>query len=158
MKKKLTIADITNPTRRDFWTNLHDKALKRTDLHEEYTTQRIGNFTKAKDRYAPNLRWVYAVTKELTWVELSISGIDRYDIFEAFEDQSSEIEKRLGSDLNWYGCTDTSYCLIKFDPPNVGGLDDLQNRDANQDKAIENMIKLEAALRPAISRAFSGAG
>ena len=136
--------------RHHYWTELLDRAMKRTDLHSSISPGRyswVG--TSAGVR---GLSLNYTIRKGEAGVELYIDrGKDTGDeskvIFDELESHKEAIEAEFGAQLEWQRLEGRRASRIAVQAMEGGYADESGWPDL-QDTQIDAMIRLEAALRP----------
>jgi hypothetical protein len=138
--------------RREFWTQLLEKAKKQTKLHTNISPS-TDNWISAKVK---NLGFQYLIREYDGFVGLYIDfGLDSIEknkkIFNNFLKQKDEIEKSFGGTLEWNQVEGRQYCSIGFGI-NVGGYKDEDKWEEIQNAMITAMIKLDKAFKPYMSK------
>jgi len=139
--------------REKFWSQLLELSKQKTKLHANIsTTQHNWIGTSAGIR---GLGFNYAIRKDSAQVELYIdrgegSDIQNKDIFDQLYKNKDAIESTFGQALEWQSLEGKRACRIRKQI-NVGGYRD-DNWDQIQEEMVDNMIKLENALRPFIKK------
>lgn len=137
-----------------WWTELLDRAKAKTQLHAAISPSRYGWVgTGAGKR---GLRFNYNVLQHDTWVELYIDrgqGEDHQnlEIFEALRAQQEEIEQAFGGPLVWQALEGKRACRIHAPNVKVGYRDPEDRWPRGHEEAIDEMVRLEGALRPHIA-------
>lgn len=137
----------------DFWRQLLEKAKSKTNLHS--------NVSPGKDNWVTagagksGMGWCYVIKMDKGTVELFIDrGPDKKDetdkIYEKILNDRDKIEEQFGEPLIWDKIEGRRVCRIKS-ICEVGGLKDTDLWDQIQEDLIDRMIRLEKALRPALS-------
>jgi hypothetical protein len=137
-----------------WWSELLEKAKTKTRLHAAISPSRYGSVgTGAGKR---GLSFNYDVAQHETWVELYIDrghGQDRenLEVFEALRAKQEEIEQTFGRPLVWQALEGKRACRILAPIIKVGYRDPEDEWPRGHEQAIDEMVRLEAALRPHIS-------
>lgn len=137
-----------------FWTELLDKAKKRTKLHATISPGRHGWIAAGAGR--SGLAFVYAVRQHDTKVELYIdrgkeSEEESKKIFDELAQSKESIEKSFGEPLEWERLEGKRACRIAKHL-GLGGYCDEAKWPEIQDALIDAMIRFEKALKPYISK------
>lgn len=136
--------------RRQFWTQLLDRAEKKTLLHTTISARREADLD-ATVRKGLFLR--YNITQSESSVGLYIDRRDKKEnvnIFRALEEKKEEIEEAFGEPLEWKQRDDTRACRIFIRFSTGGYRNDAEDWAEIQDAMIEAMIRLNKALEPHI--------
>ena len=136
--------------RRQFWTQLLDRAEKKTLLHTTISARREADLD-ATVRKGLFLR--YNITQSESSVGLYIDRRDKNEnvnIFRALEEKKEEIEEAFGEPLEWKQHDDTRACRIFIRFSTGGYRNDAEDWAEIQDAMIEAMIRLNKALEPHI--------
>lgn len=139
--------------RHRFWTELLERAAKRTDLFASVSAKQRGSIgTSAGKR---GLRFKYAVTQHSATVELYIdrgkeAGTQNEEIFNEFAEAKREIEERFGEPLDWQRLEGSRACRVR-QQIDVGGYRDEGKWPEIHDAMIDAMVRLEKAFRPHIN-------
>ena len=141
--------------RRRFWTQLLERAQKKTSLHAN-TSPNISNRIGAGAGKS-GLRFGYLIQRHTSDIELYIdrgreAGSETEQIFDTLENAKDEIEKALGESLEWQRLAGQCACRISKQFSLGGYRDDEERWPEIQDAMIDGMIRLEAAFRPHIDR------
>lgn len=141
--------------RERFWIQLLDLAKQKTKLHANIsTTQHSWLGTSAGRR---GLGFNYVLRKNEGQVELYIDlGIDKdrenKEIFDKLFKHKAEIEESFGEKLEWERLEGKRACRIRK-IISIGGYRDEDDRWPRvQEEMVDAMIRLEAALKPYISK------
>jgi hypothetical protein len=137
-----------------WWTELLEKANAKTRLHAAIKPSRYGKVGTGAGKQG--LFFHYGVWRHGTWVELYIDrgpGQDRQnlEVFEGLRAHQKEIEQAFGRPLEWQALEGKQACRIQ--PPGiaVGYRNPEDQWPRAHEQAIDEMIRLEAALRPHIA-------
>lgn len=137
--------------RRRFWEQLLKRAQDRTKLHSGVspgTENWVGTGAGVS-----GLAFNYVLTQHTARVELYVDRGDE-DLnaaaFAHFEERREEIEGAFGGELDWQPLPGRRACRINFHVDDHG-YKDVEHWEAIQDRLIEAMTRLEAALRPHIA-------
>ena len=141
--------------RRRFWTQLLERAQKKTSLHAN-TSPNISNRIAAGAGKS-GLRFSYLIQRHTSDIELYIdrgraAGSETEQIFDTLENAKDEIEKAFGESLEWQRLAGQRACRISKQFSLGGYRDDEERWPEIQDAMIDGMIRLEAAFRPHIDR------
>ena len=135
-----------------FWTQLLDRASKRTELHARISPSREGwSGTGARSVGGLGLNYVIGRTHPRVELYIATSNKEKNErIFDSIHARKDAIEKAFGNALGWERLQGKKACRIRYD------LDVPWTRDETdwakvQDAMIGAMIRLEAALRPALN-------
>jgi len=150
---KKEIAESAN-IRRRFWTELLDGARDKTRLHSGISPGDDSWISTSAGK--TGLAFTYSVTQHASQVELYIdrgrdADAQNMAIFNELLTHKDEIERAYGAALEWQPLEDRRACRIRERWEGVGYRDEDQWPEL-QEKLIDAMIRLEAALRPHISR------
>ena len=143
--------------RNRFWTELLDKARHKTDLHAHkspWGRYYLGSGWRSSGKRGMGFR--YVMRQHDAEVDLYIhdpkDGAERnVAVFDYFAASKDEIESKFGRKLWWRRLEDKHACRIVA-PISLGGLRDEDRWPEIQDAMIDNMIRLEKALRPHIAK------
>jgi len=138
--------------RLEFWSELLSKSKERTRLHANISPSRYHWLGTGAGK--AGLSYNYLITMKWGGVELYIDkGKEEINkrIFDAIYAKKEEIEADFGEQLEWERLEGRRACRIRarFEE---AGLQDREKWDELQDKMIDAMIRLEAALKKHIAR------
>ncbi len=141
--------------RYEFWSQLLDRARDRTNLHANISPSR--NNWAAAGAGVSGLRFSYVIWEHESRVELYIDrgkgkAEETARTFESLQASRHEIEAAFGGELSWEPLEGRRACRIAKYIDHGGYRDPEERWDEIQDVMIDNMIRLEAALRPHIER------
>ena len=139
----------------EFWSQLLDRASKKTSLHANIAPKRHSAISTGAGK--AGLGFSYVVRQHDSYVDLYIDrGKDNQEenmsIFESIKESQEEIEETFGGSLTWQALDGRRACRIaKY--LDRGGYRNPEEEwpDIHKDM-IENMMRLEEALRPHLSR------
>ncbi len=137
-----------------WWTELLDRAKAATRLHAAISPSRYSYVATGAGKRG--LSFHYAVAQHETWVHLYIDrgrGQDRenLEVFESLRAHQEEIEQAFGAPLMWQALEGKRACRI-LAPIIKGGYRDAEDQWPRiHEEAIDEMIRLEGALRPHIA-------
>ena len=151
-KKEFTERHIL---RRRFWTQLIERAQKKTSLHAN-TSPNISNCIRASTGNG-EFYFRYLIQRHTSDIELYIDrgrDADRENekIFDTLEKAKDEIEKAFGEPLEWRRLEGQRSCRIGKQLSLGGYRDDEGKWSEIQDAMIDAMIRLEKAFRTHIDR------
>lgn len=140
-----------------FWTELLEKARHKTKLHAKKSPIRrnyIGSGWGGSGKRGLGFR--YVIRRHDAQADLYIYGGKDSDerneaIFDSLAASKDEIESRFGGKLDWQRLEDKHACRIVA-TISLGGLRDEERWPEIQEAMIDNMIRLEKALRPHIAK------
>jgi hypothetical protein len=140
--------------RQRFWTGLLELAKHKTRLHTNISPGKYGWIGAGAGK--SGIGFNYVIKKDHGRVELYIdrgknSEEENVAIFETFLDSKDEVEAVFGEGLEWERLEGRRACRIKKNI-DVGGYRDADLWGEIQSAMIDEMIRLEAALRPGIER------
>jgi len=138
--------------RREFWTQLLERAKQRTSLHSRISPG-TDNWIAAGAGKG-GLSYNYAIRMSDAQVELYIDMGDAEEnkrIFDAFHAQKEKIEETFGSPLEWQRLESRRASRIRY-LISGGGLRDRDHWPEIQEAMIDAMVRLENALKPYIKR------
>ena len=138
-----------------FWTQLLERAKKRTQLHANSSPSQYSYVQTGAGR--SGLYFRYITQQHTSDIDLYIdrgtdSDSENEQIFDRLRQSQAEIEEAFGEPLEWQGLEGKRACRIvkRF---SLGGYqDDEEGWPDIQDAMIDGMIRLEAALKPRIDR------
>lgn len=136
-----------------WWTELLEKANAKTRLHAAVKPSRYGSVGTGAGKQG--LRFNYAVWRHGMWVELYIDrgpGQNRQnlEVFGGLRAHQEEIEQAFGGPLEWQDLEGKQACRIQPPGIEVGYRSPEDQWPRAHEQAIDEMIRLEAALRPHI--------
>lgn len=137
---------------RDFWSQLLEKAKKRTALHAQISARPGTRLGAGSGR--SGLVFNYRIRMGDSEVALAINTPDAQEnkrIFDALHAKREKIEGAFGTPLSWHRLEDTRVSVIAFVMPD-GGLREPERWPEVQDRMIDAMVRLERALKPEIQR------
>ena len=151
-KKELAERQIL---RRRFWTQLLERAQKKTSLHAN-TSPNISNRIGAGAGKS-GLRFGYLIQRHTSDIELYIdrgrdAGSETEQIVDTLENAKDEIEKAFGESLEWQRLEGQRACRIGKQLSLGGYRDDEERWPEIQDAMIDAMILLEKAFMPHMDR------
>ncbi len=140
--------------RHRFWTELLDRSRQKTTLHTKISPSRSSWIGTGAGK--SGLGFNYVVLQHDARAELYISrGKDMDEqnkaIFDSLVASREDIESSFGGDLDWERLEGRLSCRIAA-RITLGGYRDEDRWPGIQDAMIDNMIRLEKALRPHIAR------
>jgi len=140
--------------RKEFWTQLLEKAKSRTRLHSNISPSIyswIGTGAgKSGIGYNYSITYKFA-TSEIYFdrgKEFEEPNINKQRFDKLFQNKE-KIEQAFGEELRWERLDNRRACRISYRFEGVG-LKDKDRWDELQDKMIDAMIRLEKAFRPYI--------
>lgn len=141
--------------RYQFWAQLLDHAQERTTLHANISPTRYSWIGTGVGKAGLGLN--YAIRQNDSRVELYIdrgkgNQEENLRIFETLATSQHEIEAAFGETLTWEPLEGRRACRIAKYIERGGYRDPEEEWDKIQDVMIDNMIRLESALRPYIER------
>lgn len=137
--------------RHRFWTELLDRARRRTSLHGAISPTTSTWISTSAGR--SGLGFNYSVLQHAGQVELYIdrgSGETNTATFNELLAHRDQIEKEFGGPLDWQPLEDRRACRIRWRIDQAGYRDE-QEWPRLQDTLIDAMLRLERALRPYIN-------
>lgn len=139
--------------RLDFWTQLLERAKQKTNLHSNVSPSKDNWVTAGAGR--SGMGWSYVITMDKGSVELFIDrGPDKKEetdkIFDKILSDRDRIENQFGEPLIWDKVDGRRVCRIKS-ACQLGGLKDTELWDRIEEDLIDRMVRLEKALKPALS-------
>ena len=139
--------------RLDFWKQLLEKAKSKTNLHSNVSPSKDNWVTAGAGK--SGMGWSYAITMDKGSVELFIDrGPDKKHetdkIYEKIFNDREKIGSFFGEPLIWDKVEGRRVCRIKS-ICKLGGLKDAELWDKIQEDLIDRMMRLEKALKPALS-------
>jgi predicted RNA-binding protein with PUA-like domain len=137
-----------------FWTELLEKARKRTSLHASRSPSRGNYVSTGAGRSGLSLG--YGIREHDGEVELYIdrgqdAGKENEAIFDELVSQRKEVEEAFGEGLEWERLEGKRACRIRKRIP-AGGWRDDDLWPKVQDAMVDAMVRLEKALRPHIDK------
>lgn len=141
--------------RRRWWTTLLHRAATKTKLHAHISPTTYGWLgTSSGFR---GLNYVYAVLEQECRVELTIDrgkGADKENkrIFDQLFASRKTIEAAFGEPLSWDHPEGTRACYIRHTSKLGGWRSSEDSWPKIQDHLVDEMVRLEAALRPHIAK------
>ena len=143
--------------RNRFWTELLERASHKTDLHAHKSPSGryyLGSGWRRSGKRGMGFR--YVIRQQDAEVDLYIYDPKASDernvaVFDYFAARKDEIESKFGRNLWWRRLEDKRACRIVA-PISQGGLRDEDRWPDIQDAMIDNMIRLEKALKPHIEK------
>ena len=135
--------------RLEFWAALIDRAGPRTRLHSRSRPRERSYLVIRTGIGGLSLAYNILV-KGYSAVELYIDRGDRRtnkSVFDQLAEHSQEIERRFGKTITWQRLNKKRACRLIYRMPG-GGLYDRDRWPEIQDRMIDAMMRLEAALRP----------
>ena len=139
--------------RHEFWTGLLERAKQRTSLHASISPSHE-NWVATGAGIA-GLTYVYVIRKNAdSNVEIYIDRGKNAEelnlqIFDHLAASKSELEEKVGEELNWERLEDRRACRIKLVVEN-SRYDDREGRSEIYDRMVDAMIRLEEAFRDPI--------
>lgn len=141
--------------RRQFWTQLLDRAKEKTQLHANISAGQYNNVRTVAGKSGLHFR--YVIQEHTSDIDLYIDRDTDADdvnerILDRLEQSKGEIEEAFGETLDWHQLEGKRACRIgkRF---SLGGYrNDEEEWSEIQDAMIDGMIRLEAALKPHINR------
>ena len=137
--------------RKEFWTQLLEKAKEKTDLHSNVSPN-IYSWVAAGAGKS-GIVYSYVITYKFAEVEIYLDRGKEFEEpninkirFDKLYENKGEIEKDFGGELNWERLDNRRACRISVVFKNVG-LNDKDKWDSIQNKMIDSMIRLEKAFR-----------
>ena len=143
---------VRHEVRKRFWTQLLDKEKKLSNLHSTISSGAYNWIGVCIDR----LWFNYAIREHDGQAELYIdfdktTGEGNKNFFDALFARKDEIEEAFGGPLQWERLNGKRACRIRKVVA-VGGWRDEPQWDEQQDKMIDAMLRLEAALTPHLEK------
>lgn len=140
--------------RKKFWTGLLLVAKGKSQLHANRSPVQHGWLGAGAGK--AGLGFNYGVREHDTQVELFIhrgpgAQAENKAIFDQLFEQKASIEKAFGDDLKWERLDDNLACAIRK-VIDRGGWRDAENWPLIHEATAEAMVRLEAALKPAIAK------
>ena len=137
--------------RREFWTELLDRARPRTHLHSGVSPGYATYLCTSAG--TSGLSYCYVITQHGSRVELYVdrgAGSEEVNtrIFQELFANRDEIEVSFGGPMDWQALETKRACRIRVDLD--GGYRDDERWPEIQDAMIDSMIRFEAALKPLI--------
>ncbi len=140
--------------RRRFWTQLLEHAKSKTKLHSTISPSQynwIGTGTGVR-----GVGLNYSLTQHEVSVEIYIDrGKDADEensaIFDQLHAEREALEAKFGSPLEWQSLPTKRACRVRYMLKN-GGYRDEEEWESSIPKAVDTMIRFEAALRPHIKK------
>ena len=134
--------------RRRFWTELLERATRKTKLHSNITPGEYGWISTGAGKYG--LGYNYAIRQHDAQAELYIDrGRDRDEenkmIFDQLAERKEAIESSFGEPLEWQRLDNRRACRIRK-VITMGGYRDEEVWVDVQDQMIDAMIRLEKAF------------
>jgi len=138
--------------RKDFWSQLLERAKQRTNLHANISPATQGWIGTGAGIGGLSLN--YVIKQHVGRIELYIdrgkdSDEENKHIFDQLHANREEIEEAFGDSLGWQRLDNARASCIRKDITDHGYRDE-EDWPAVQDAMIEAMIRFEAALRPHI--------
>jgi hypothetical protein len=137
--------------RRRFWSQLLDTARERTRLHAAISPS-TESWVSAGAGIS-GLGFNYVTTQHSARVELYIDRGDEEEnarVFQHFLDRREQIEAEFGAPLDWQPLPGRRACRINCEAAQQGYRDE-DAWDAVHASMVDAMVRLEAALKPAIA-------
>jgi hypothetical protein len=140
--------------RRRFWTDLLDRAKRRSKLHSAVSPREYGWVSAGSGKRGVGFN--YVITQHAASVELYIDrGRDAEDentlIFDSLREHKDEIEQAFGEALSWEPLEAKRACRIAYRMA-LGGYRDESRWSEIQDAMVDGMVRLERALRPHVAK------
>ena len=140
--------------RKEFWTQLLEKARKKTKLHANVTPS-IYSWVGAGGGRA-GMGFNYAITYSSASVELYLDrGKDYPDLnkqrFDELYQHKNKIEKAFGGKLSWERLDTRRASRIAYRIRDKG-LENKEKWEGLQDEMIDAMVRLEKSLKPLIRK------
>lgn len=142
--------------RKEFWTELLEKAKEKTDLHSNVSPS-IYSWVAAGAGKA-GIIYSYVITYRYAGVEIYLDRGKEFEEpninkirFDQLYKHKEEIEKDFNGKLDWERLENRRACRISVKFKNVG-LNDKDKWDDVQDKMIDAMIRMDKAFRKHIRR------
>ena len=129
-----------------FWTELLPKAAQESDLHRDISPAAANWVAASKD----GLTFCYVIARSRARIELylgSPNAAENLALFEHLLARKAEIETAFRDDLVWQDLSGKKACRIAYWVPG-SNFEDEASWGEIQDRMIEAMGRLEAALRP----------
>ena len=142
--------------RKEFWTQLLDKAKEKTNLHSNVSPSIYSGIGTGAGK--SGIGYDYGITNKYGSCEIYLDSGKEFEEpninknrFDQLYSHKNEIEKEFGENLNWERLDDRRASRISVHFEGVG-LKDKDKWDDLQHKMIETMIKLEKAFRKYIKQ------
>ena len=139
--------------RRRFWTDLLDRAKKRTRLHAALSPPEYGWVGAGAGKSGPaSTTRSRGMARPPSYTSTGEDAAENQSVFDSLHDHKDEIENAYGGDLSWEPLEGKRGCRIAQRLTLGGYRDDENNWAQVQGTMIDSMIRLEQALRPFISK------
>ncbi len=152
-EQSVRVASARHASRMEFWAQLLAKAKLRTSLHGQISPSTETWISASAGR--SGLGWNYAIRQRDAQVELYIdigTQDENQKLLEFLQTDRQSIEASFGEELEWQPLPDKRACRVRFIL--LGGYrDPAETWPDLQDRMIDAMIRLEAALRPRLALA-----
>ncbi len=126
-----------------FWTQLHEAATQRSDLHRRITPGMYGWFGAQRH----GVMWFYVLLKDQVRIELSIDrplAAENKALFDGLAADMEEVEAKFGAPLSWQRNDELRASRICTTVP--GGWIDRSVWPRTIEQAVDAMVRLYAAL------------
>lgn len=133
-----------------FLSQLATRALSKTRLHEGRSPSiHLGELSRPIGK--PGLSFTYVISAERSRVELMLQRDDAQNLLYRLKEEEAAIHAAFDQPLIWHAKEGVRQCRVFYEVP--GGYRSPQaDWPAIQDRLIDAMIRLEAALRPHIEK------
>ena len=150
-EKKKELAE-RHKLRKEFWTQLLDRAGDKTDLFSSISPSPYNWIGTGAG--ISGLKYNFSVTRHTAQVELYIDrGKDmkkeNEEIFNKLKENKNQIEDEFGGNLNWEELEGKRACRISK-KVEIGGYRDNERWDKVHNQLIDIMVKFEKAISPYI--------
>ncbi len=135
---------------REFWTQLLERARKRTSLHAR--RKPTTDYWIETGAGMSGVKYIYVLLKDRARIELYIDTGDEAEnkrLFDALFAHKDEIEAAFGEPLDWQRLDHRRASRIAYVLPG-GGLPDQERWPQIQEAMIEAMVRFERAFKPHI--------
>lgn len=136
--------------RKEFWTQLLEKAKEKTDLHSNISPGKYSWVAATAGKRG--VIYSYVITNKYAGVEIYLDKGKKFEDpninkirFDQLYEHKEEIERDFGGRLNWERLDDKRACRISLKFDRVG-LRDENKWDKLQNKMIDAMMRLDEAF------------